>query len=124
VPQLQALLPESEVIEVFPAATLRVLGVRPTVKDTKRGAKTSIAARTATQQGLTRYIAGLPSPAREPLGADLLDALAAALAAVAYNRGQFRAIGEANEGQIVLPSPDFAQAQIPAVHGHGVAAEC
>ncbi len=108
VPKLRALLPESVVIEVFPTATLRALGVRPTVKGTKRGAKTSIAARAATQQGLARYIDGLPSPASEPLSADLLDALAAALTAIAYNKGQFRAIGEAQEGQIVLPDATFA----------------
>jgi predicted nuclease with RNAse H fold len=123
VPELRALLPESAVIEVFPTATLRALGIRPAVEGTRREAKTSAAARAATQQGLSRYIDGPPSPASEPLSADLLDALAAALTAVAYHKGQFRAIGEADEGQIVLPSPDFAEAQIPAVHCQGIAAE-
>jgi len=128
VPKLRALLPETTVIEVFPTAMLQVLGVRPTMKGTKRGAKTCIAARTATEQGLALYIDGL-SPDGEPLGADLLDALAAALTAVAFSKGLFRAIGEADDGQIVLPSPDFAQAaqatgaQIIAMHGQGIVVE-
>lgn len=117
VPKLRALLPESAVIEVFPTATLRALGVGPTMEGTKRGAKTSIAARAATQQGLARYIAGLPSPARELLGADLLDALAAALTAVACTSGQFRVIGEADEGQIVLPSQEFGASIASATMG-------
>jgi predicted nuclease with RNAse H fold len=122
-PKLRALLPQSEVIEVFPAAALRALGIRPTVKGTRREAKTSVTARAETHRGLARYIDGLPSPASEPLGADLLDALAAALTAVAYSKGLFRAIGEADEGQIVLPGTTFVHAQIPAVHGQEITVE-
>jgi predicted nuclease with RNAse H fold len=106
VPRARALLPACAVIEVFPTATLRMLGIRPPVAGTKREAKTSIAARGETQQGLARYIRGLPIDG-EPLGADLLDALAAALTAVAYVRGEVQAIGDAEEGQIMLPGPEF-----------------
>jgi predicted nuclease with RNAse H fold len=104
--RLRAQLPDAAIIEVFPSATLRVLGVRPPQAAgtrRRREAKTSTSARAAVQAGLVRWIAGLPSPDREPPGADLLDALAAALTAVAYARGQFRAIGDPDEGQIVLP---------------------
>jgi predicted nuclease with RNAse H fold len=95
------------------------------VEGTRRETKTSVAARAETQQGLARYIDGLTLPASDLLSADLLDALAAALTAVAYHKGQCRAIGEADEGQIVLPSPDFAQATQAcslAMRSHGLAA--
>jgi predicted nuclease with RNAse H fold len=120
-PKLRALAPESVVIEVFPTATLRVLGIRPRVEGRKREAKTGVIARMATQHGLARYIHGL-WPDGEPLGADLLDALAAALTAVAYSRGLSQAFSDAGERRIVLPSVEFARWVIPAMNGRGTTA--
>ncbi|MBF6591405.1 MAG: DUF429 domain-containing protein [Ktedonobacterales bacterium] len=105
--RLAVTLPEVTVIETFPAAVLRALGIQAPAgggtRGAKREAKTTPAARTETQWGLGRWITGIPAPDPAPLGADLLDALAAALAAVAYLRGASQAIGDANEGQIILP---------------------
>ena len=67
-------------------------------------AKTTPARRAATQAGLARWIDCLPDPNAELLGADLLDALAAALTAVAYARGRSLAVGDPTEGQIILPN--------------------
>jgi len=109
VTHLRATLPDCVIIEVFPTATLRMLGVHPLQSGAKRQVKTSEAARVATQEGLIRYIAGIPASRDELLGADLLDALAAALTGVAYFRGEYVAVGDADEGQIVLPSVAFSQ---------------
>jgi hypothetical protein len=52
---------------------------------------------------LAARIDGIPEPTPGPLSADLLDALLAALTAVAYTRGRYRALGAADEGQLILP---------------------
>jgi predicted nuclease with RNAse H fold len=109
VPKLQRVLPHAAIIEVFPTAALRLLGIRPVERGVKRAAKTSEAARRATQEGLACSVAGIPPVADGLLGADLLDALAAALTGVAYSRKEFVAVGEANEGQIILPDTAFVQ---------------
>jgi predicted nuclease with RNAse H fold len=109
-PKLRAILPDAGIIEVFPTATLRLLGIRPAeARKMKREAKTSVPARAEVQAGLAWYIAGLRATSPEPLGADLLDALAAALTAVAFLRGTFTAIGDLEEGQLVLPNAEFAR---------------
>lgn len=104
-PKLRASLPDAAIIEVFPTASLRVLGIRPAApaSGAPRSAKASAAARMAVQQGLRALIAGIPAPDAHLLGADLLDALAAALTALAYVRGASVAVGDPVEGQIVLP---------------------
>lgn len=106
VPKLHAAAPEAAIIEVFPTATLRRLGVTARESQTphhKRLSKTSEAARMAVQGGLARWIAGLPDPQPALLSADLLDALAAALTAIAFAHRDYIAIGDADEGQIILP---------------------
>lgn len=107
VPKLRNALPETAIVEVFPTATLHMLGIRPIVPGAKREAKTSVAARRATQEGLARFVEGLPAVDDVLLGADLLDALAAALTGVAYSRSEFVKVGKPDEGQIVVPSQQF-----------------
>ncbi len=68
----------------------------------KRPAKTTRAARLTARDVLARSIDGIPLDA-EPPGADLLDALAAALTALAFLRGDYEALGDADEGQIIVP---------------------
>jgi len=104
VPQLRTRLPHASIIEVFPSATLRLLGIRPSEPGGgRRAAKTSSAARSATQAGLCIHIAGLLHPETKLLGADLLDALASALTATYHLRGATLAVGDPAEGQIILP---------------------
>lgn len=109
-PALRAALPHVPIVEVFPSGSARALGLH--VYDTaatsrqKRLAKTSPLAREALRQALSSHIVGMPvlrAGESEPLGADLLDALVAALTAVAYARGAYIALGDPEEGQIVLP---------------------
>lgn len=102
-PRLRAAAPASEIIEVFPTATLRLLDVRPLEGQQKRLSKTTVAMRTAAQQGLTRWITGIPPVESALLGADHLDALAAALTGIMYLQGRYEALGDADEGQIIVP---------------------
>lgn len=128
-------LPNLRVVETFPSAVLRILHIRErrdpraaaqasstislaTSQNPRqeRARKTALPTRLATQRGLTRWIDGLPVPAEahgaedEVLGADALDALAAALTAVAVAEDTGRLVGTAEEGQIVLPdAPAFAR---------------
>ena len=104
-PKLRARQPTAAIIEVFPTASLCILGIRPAALagGARRPAKSSDAARTAVQQGLRALVAGIPAPDAHLLGADLLDALAAALTALAHERGASVAVGDPVEGQIVLP---------------------
>lgn len=99
--RLRVALPDAEVIEVFPTASLRALGIRPAGEG--RAAKASIPARRATQVGLGGWVAGLPSlnDAEEPLPSDGLDAVAAALTAAAHARGLTLAAGDLAEGCII-----------------------
>lgn len=108
-PHLRAALPDASLIEVFPSGTLHCLGLRPAATRTgaaprpPRQPKTALAARAALHAALADLIDGLPPASPEPLGADHLDALAAALTAAAYARGDYSAVGDPLEGQIILP---------------------
>jgi predicted nuclease with RNAse H fold len=99
--RLRAALPEAEVIEVFPTASLRALGIRPAGEAPVP--KVSLAARRATQVGLCGWVGGLPALETEgaPLSADALDAVAAALTAAAHTRGLTQAAGDLAEGCII-----------------------
>ena len=96
-------IPDTEIIEAFPTGARVSLGFGTTRREGGSGRKTTEAARRALQAALATYIGGIPEPAPAPWSADLLDALLAALTAVAYVRGCFRAIGAADEGRILLP---------------------
>jgi predicted nuclease with RNAse H fold len=106
-PRLRAALPSARIIETWPTGVFRSLGIAPHLPASARIAKSSQAWRAAMQTALTAHIAGLslPAPGDLPLGADLLDALAAALAALAFARDAYHAIGDTDEGQIILPLP-------------------
>jgi predicted nuclease with RNAse H fold len=68
-----------------------------------RAPKQSVEARTSLQTRLRTMINGAPSPDEVLLSVDLLDALGAALAARAFELGDFVAVGNEQEGQIILP---------------------
>jgi predicted nuclease with RNAse H fold len=104
-PRLRAALPGAAIVEVFPSATLAALGIARSQPGGPRQRKNTPTARLAVQQALARLIAGLPAPVPEPLGADALDALAAALTAAAYASDEFLLAGDPAEGQIVVPRP-------------------
>lgn len=104
-PRLRETLPNARIIEVFPTATLRVLGIGRHEPAGRRMSKTTPAVRTIVQTGLRAVIDGLPEPGDHLLGADLLDALAAALTAARHQEGSTRALGDPDEGQIVVPLP-------------------
>ncbi len=105
VPRLRAAWPGATIIEVFPAASLAALGLRVPRGRESRPPKTAVAARRITLRGLAGYIEGVEDPERELPSADELDALAAALTAARYVEGAFVAVGDASEGQIMLPYP-------------------
>lgn len=115
-PALRAAAPAARIIEVFPTASLRRFGIaagegNPPAR--KRPAKTTPTSRQFVQDGLSRWIEGLPSPHSALLGSDLLDALAAALTAVLYEQGAYEAVGDADEGQIILPCISGLRSQRP-----------
>ncbi|HXG41720.1 MAG TPA: DUF429 domain-containing protein [Dehalococcoidia bacterium] len=86
------------VVEVYPHATrVRLLGRPPAAKGTRLG-------RAWTQAGLARLVAGLPDPEEALLGHDALDALLAAYTAFLWWRGQAEALGDPDEGVIVVPT--------------------
>lgn len=92
------------VIEVYPYATrVRLLGRPPARKGTLLG-------RAWTQQGLAGRIAGLPDPAQRLLGHDALDALLAAYTGLLWHRGLGEAIGDEEDGAIVVPRAAVAGA--------------
>lgn len=99
--RLRAALPETALIEVFPNASLRSLGIRPAGEG--RAGKATIAARRETQAGLGAWVGGLPaaSAEAEPLSADALDAVVAALTALAYMRRLTLTAGDPTEGCII-----------------------
>lgn len=105
-PRLRVVAPEAAIIEVFPSATFRRLGLAlPTTAAPRRGSgKTTEAYRRSAQLILQRCIAGISSPDDKLYGADLLDALAAALTGVGYLHGAHVAIGDEAEGTIILPT--------------------
>lgn len=102
-PQLRQALPGAAIIEVFPTATLRLLGIGPHKSTARRLSKTTPVARTAVQSGLQAFVAGIPDSRDALLSADLLDALAAALTATFHLRGETQLLGNPGEGQIVVP---------------------
>lgn len=104
VARLRAALPEILVIETFPTAVFRALGLTGPANAKRRTPKQSIEARMALQSRLQTTLTGVPAPDQALLSADLLDALGAALAALAFATGTFVAAGEAGEGQIILPT--------------------
>ncbi len=114
--QLGALAPVVSVVEVFPTAAFLALDLfqpeprraprATTAPAAIRRGKTMPDRRRATQTSLAGYISGLPLPIAdaEPLGADALDALAAALTRAAVALGASQAIGDPAEGCIILPA--------------------
>jgi hypothetical protein len=108
--QLTVALPEIALIETFPTAALRALGIVAT-SNGQRTKKATPDARAWAQRGLSRWVADIPAPEPEPWGTDLLDALAAALVAVAWIFRATFAAGDPAEGQIILPdAPRLARA--------------
>lgn len=104
VSRIRASLPDIAVIETFPSATYRALGfTMPAERGQRRARKNTPTAREALQRQLTTIISGIPQPTDLLLGADTLDAIGAALASIAYVWGDYVAIGNASEGQIILP---------------------
>ncbi len=105
--RLRVTLPEVPLIEVFPTATLRWLRqgaerATPYVRPTPNVKKTTPAARHEARAVLAHYIDRLPA-GEEPLGADLLDAVAAAYMGLLFLRGDSIAVGDPAEGQIIVP---------------------
>lgn len=105
--RLRAALPDTALIETFPTATFRLLGLADDAHGRRRPRKTTPVARDALQRRLTDCIQGVPSPDEHLLDADSLDAIGAAIAALAFDRGEYRAAGDAMEGQIILPASSF-----------------
>lgn len=107
--RLRARFGSTQVIEVFPTATLAALNLRPPATRTApRLRKTEAPARRAIQHALAQLISGVAAPDddTQPLDADSLDALAAALTAATHTLDSAQAIGDPDEGCIVLPTQD------------------
>ena len=104
---LRAAHPDITIIETFPTATFRLLGLTGDMREVRRPRKTTPAARVALQRRLTDCIPGVPSPDVQLLDADSLDAIGAAMAALAFDHGAYLAVGDATEGQIILPNASF-----------------
>ncbi len=89
-----------EPIEVYPHATLRLLGLPCTGKRTARG-------RNAIYRGLRPLVPGL----RHPRASEhQLDAVVCALTAELWREGKARTVGAADEGLMVIPAVDLAPA--------------
>jgi predicted nuclease with RNAse H fold len=103
--RLRAALPETTIIEAFPTASLRALGIKSPGEGPV--AKTRPEARRAAQSALSAWVRGLPPmyEASEALDADALDAVVAALTALAHSRGLTRAAGDPAEGCIIIIDP-------------------
>jgi predicted nuclease with RNAse H fold len=100
--------PKVTVIEAFPTAAFAILGLRISAQGAIRHVrKSSPEARRHIQQGLASYVAGLPVPDDTLLTADTLDAIGAALSAYAFVIDCYTAVGDASEGQIILPGSDL-----------------
>jgi predicted nuclease with RNAse H fold len=86
------------VIEVYPhAARVRLLGRPPARKGSRAG-------RAWAQAGLGRLVGGLPPPGESLLGHDALDAILAAYTGLLWQRGEAEALGDPQEGLIVVPA--------------------
>lgn len=101
-PRLHSVAPQAVIIEVFPSASLRCLDITHPAP-ARKALKTTEASRTIVQDGLRIHIHGMAPSDEELYGADLLDALAAALTGVAFLRGEYIVAGDVSEGTIVLP---------------------
>lgn len=104
VARLRAVLPDTPIIETFPTAVFRALGMTSPANAKRRAPKQSVEARTALQTRLQAMLKGVPTPDEVLFGVDLLDALGAALAAHAFDSGAFVAVGDEQEGRIILPT--------------------
>ncbi|MGH2517200.1 MAG: DUF429 domain-containing protein [Ktedonobacterales bacterium] len=100
-PHLRAAAPMAAIIEVFPSATLRQLGISKPERG-KRPPKTARESRRSAQLSLSMYIEGIADPEDSLYGADLLDALAAALTGISYLHNDFQRAGDVAEGTIIL----------------------
>ncbi len=98
--RLHASLPTTRIIEVFPTATLRILAPDPP----HAGAKTTPARRAQAWSLLCSHIDGLVTDDEPPPSADVIDALAAAWTGWAHHQGASLAIGDVDEGQIIVPA--------------------
>lgn len=105
--RLRAAQPEIAIIETFPTATFRILGLGADAQEGRRPGKATPAARDALQRRLADCIPGVPSPDEQLLDADSLDAIGAAIGALAFDRGKYRAVGDPTEGQIIVPLSSF-----------------
>lgn len=111
--RIRASLPETIVIETFPTATFRALGFTAAPRaGMQKARKSTQEAREALQFRLASVVHGVPQAKERLLDADSLDAIGAALAAAAFERGEYLAIGDALEGQLILPGPTFRLATI------------
>lgn len=112
--KLRAAFPATQIIEVFPMATLRRLAqvceISPGMTETEhptspalqpKRRKTTPEARAAAHRALARVV-DLP-PMEMPPGADWLDAVAAAWTGWCFLHGAYDALGKADEGQIIVP---------------------
>lgn len=100
---LRRALPEMRVVEVFPTAVMRILDMYGATEISAARRKTRADSRAERQRRMAHWITGRPSPGRMPQSADPLDALAAALTAVAVVCAASVAVGDDEEGRIVLP---------------------
>ena len=85
------------VIEIYPyASRLRLFGPLPR--------KTTVAGRGGLQEGLQRLISSVPSPQKDLLSHDALDALLAAYTGFLYGCGETKALGDPSEGLLHIPT--------------------
>lgn len=105
--RLRAAHPDIVLVETFPTATFRAMGFTTNAPGERRPRKSSAEPRAALQRRLAESIFGVPPPDERLLDTDSLDAIGAAIAALAFDRGVYRAVGDVTEGQIILPGPAF-----------------
>lgn len=92
-------------LEVYPFATLRLLGLPTAGKRTERG-------RRAIYRALRPIVPGL----RHPRASEhQLDAVVCALTAKLWREGKTRTVGRADEGLMTIPAVDGAAAEPTAI---------
>jgi predicted nuclease with RNAse H fold len=85
------------VIEIYPyASKVRLFSPLPK--------KTTVAGRRTLQAGLQHLIPSVPSPQKDLLSHDALDALLAAYTGFLYNCGETDALGDLSEGLLHIPT--------------------
>jgi predicted nuclease with RNAse H fold len=92
-----------EPLEVYPYATLRLLGLPTAGKRTPLG-------RRRIHQALQEWVVGLDHP---DASEHQLDAVVCALTAHLFCQGQTRTVGAPDEGLMTIPDPDLAR--VPAM---------